>query len=150
MNKNLRNQHGIISIHGFSSGPALFIIEFSIGVHGFRQNHYTPHRFHFDKFILHWLPIRYRRNLCLILFGIERLSNQHGIIPIRRFFNPLELFIIEFSIGVHQFRQNIYTLYYFHSTINKIFTGDIFGGLLVLFVPETKKLSEKHVITSIH
>ena len=38
MNKNLPKQHGVISTREFSSGPGRFIIKFSIGVHGFRQN----------------------------------------------------------------------------------------------------------------
>ena len=51
VNKNLQNQHEIINIRQFHSGPALLKMEYSIGVRGFRQNHCTPHHYHFDKFI---------------------------------------------------------------------------------------------------
>ena len=120
MNKNLQNLHRIIRIREFFGGSALLIIEFSFELHGFRQNPCTSLcHFHFDS-LLHWSLIRYCRYLCLVLSGIESLSNRHGIVPIRWLYIPPELFIIEFSIGVHRFRQNPCTLH--HST-GKILKG---------------------------
>ena len=93
--------------------------------------------------------LRYCKNIWFFLSGIKSLPDQHRVIPIRRFFYPSQLFIIEFSIGVHQFRQNPCALHYFEFMINNIITGEIFEGIWTLFVPGTKKLSKKLVITSI-
>ena len=110
---------------------------------------FEPHIILTSTSLLHRSLLRYCKNIWLFLSGIKSLPNQHRVIPIRRFFYPSQLFIIEFSIGVHQFRQNPCALHYFHFMINNIITGEIFEGIWTLFVPGTKKLSKKLVITSI-
>ena len=110
---------------------------------------FEPHIILTSTSLLHRSLLRYCKNIWLFLSGIKSLPNQHRVIPIRRFFYPSQLFIIEFSIGIHQFRQNPCALHSFHFTINNIITDKIFEGFLVLFVPGTKKLPKKLVITSI-